>query len=118
MELRVQQEFKLPTCPSSLRICQILSLFTSARLNGKTGLEWRWHASGLFTCVSAYKMLSNGGVLCPLQGRLWSIKTSLKVRVFSWLLFEDSILTQSVLLHRDRSYVRYRGGGNWKQGST
>jgi zinc-binding in reverse transcriptase len=59
---------------------------------------WRWHEQGYFTVKSAYSFLSHSGILTDIS--LWKICVPGKVKIFLWLLKQNSILTQHNLLKR------------------
>lgn len=61
----------------------------------------RWNLTGLgnFSVKSMYNMLKGVEVDCP-YNKLWFIKVPLKVKVFFWLMFRNSILTKDNLLAR------------------
>lgn len=61
---------------------------------------WKWIASGSFTTASTYQVLHNSGINSAFHAKLWKLKVPTKVRTFVWLLLQDSILIQQVLITR------------------
>lgn len=61
--------------------------------------RWILNKSGNFSVYSLYVMLKMAQVKCPLR-KFWYINVPLKIRVFVWLLFKNSIVTKENLLKR------------------
>jgi zinc-binding in reverse transcriptase len=79
---------------------EIFSVSTTV-INGQW--VWRWHEQGYFTVKSAYSFLSHSGVLTDIT--LWKICVPEKVKIFLWLLEQNSILTQQNLLKKGRLHL-------------
>lgn len=62
--------------------------------------KWTWAANGKFSCASAYRALHDRGLRCPHQNALWKLNIPAKVRIFLWLLLQDSVMTLEVLERR------------------
>lgn len=72
----------------------IQNLLSTIRLtNLKDKVSWRWAQSGLFSVRSLYTFLQDGGVKGSGLSQLWSIRTSLKVMIFAWLVLKGKVLT-------------------------
>lgn len=56
---------------------------------------WTLTTSGEFTVRSMYLMIKALQVRCPLR-KLWFIKVPLKIKVFLWLMFKNSVLTKII----------------------
>lgn len=63
-------------------------------------ITWRLTASGLFTITSLYKCLEYGGLKNTYFAIIWKANSSLKIKVFLWLLKQDRLLTKSNLVNR------------------
>lgn len=64
------------------------------------GIKWRWSSSELFSVKSAYQFLGDGGVIVKCFHRLWTIRTPLKVKIFTWLLLKNKVITSENLLKK------------------
>lgn len=62
--------------------------------------KWKWTKNGLFSCASAYRIMHNSGLIARNHERLWKIKVPMNVRIFIWLMLDNKILTQQVLIYR------------------
>ena len=66
---------------------------------------WRWTRDGQYSCASAYRSLHDRGIRCPYAKLLWKMKIPTKVRIFIWLISQNSLLTQEVLIIRGCNVV-------------
>nr|CAD1826988.1 unnamed protein product [Ananas comosus var. bracteatus] len=70
-------------------------------IRDRTVLYWRWSTDGRFTVKSAYSALRDGGTKDARTSRIWSLRLSLKVKVFCWLLLKKRLLTADNLVKRE-----------------
>lgn len=68
-------------------------MLNSYNWSDEDGVLWRWNDSGAFTVKYLYGFLSNGGLVCPFYKLIWRILAPLKVRIHTWLLLNDCLLT-------------------------
>jgi zinc-binding in reverse transcriptase len=61
---------------------------------------WHLDKSSLFTVHSMYKFLNYGGVHTPVIRSVWSLRISLKFKLFLWLALHNRILSRDNLLRR------------------
>ncbi|KAJ4789773.1 RNA-directed DNA polymerase (reverse transcriptase)-related family protein [Rhynchospora pubera] len=62
---------------------------------------WKWNSSGCFTVKSAYKALAFAGKIDFQAALIWRAKLPPSIRIFTFLLFQDRLLTQDALLKRN-----------------
>lgn len=62
--------------------------------------KWKWTNNEIFSCASAYRIMHNSGLIVLNHEKLWKIKVPMKVRIFIWLMIDNKILTQQVLIYR------------------
>lgn len=74
--------------------------FYSVSVRRDNELTWRWNTSGQFTCASAYRATHHRGIISHDYQILWKLWVPMKVRIFVWLMRENKILTQKILLIR------------------
>lgn len=83
-------------------LSNLIHFFNSSVRRGtdQTTLIWRWNSSGQFSCGSAYRAMHHTGICSEYSKVLWKMKTPMKVRIFAWLLLDNKLLTQEVLISR------------------
>jgi zinc-binding in reverse transcriptase len=62
---------------------------------------WTWEVSGSYTIKSIYNFLCFGGLHTPTSHSIWSLKISLKHKLFLWLALHNKILTKDNLRKKD-----------------
>jgi hypothetical protein len=62
--------------------------------------NWSLNSNGLFSINSMYQAFLDTNVV-PNNNYLWKVKILLKIRVFLWLLYRESILTEDNLVKRN-----------------
>jgi zinc-binding in reverse transcriptase len=77
-------------------ICQSLYFTTQA-----DSIYWHLDKSELYTVHSSYNFLNSGVVYHSLPRSVWSLKISLKIKLFLWLYLHNKILTKNNLVKRD-----------------
>lgn len=79
---------------------QLQNLCDNVMLNeDRDRCVWSLAKSGNFTVRSMYLMIKALWIRCPFR-KLWFIKIPLKIKVFLWLIFKNSILTKDNLTKR------------------
>lgn len=62
---------------------------------------WRWKSSTIHSVTSCYKILSFGGIVDDTAKFVWQSCTTLRTKVFRWLLYRNKILTTENLAKRN-----------------
>ncbi|XP_078156635.1 uncharacterized protein LOC144552544 [Carex rostrata] len=83
-------------------ICHLLPFYRVATIPDEFFpiIHWKFTTHGNFTTSSAYAVLHDRGIRCPLSTIIWKLKVSHKVRIFIWLLLRGRLLTQRRLWSR------------------
>lgn len=68
--------------------------------NCRDELRWRWTSAGVYTSKSAYEMIIGGGMIKWSCHRIWKYKIPATVKIFTYHLFLDKILTHEVMIRR------------------
>jgi len=58
---------------------------------GRDELTWCFEKSGQYSTKSLYQFMANGGVSDPLLSSIWKCRVPLKIQIFMWMTFRDSI---------------------------
>ncbi|KAJ3678037.1 hypothetical protein LUZ60_001840 [Juncus effusus] len=61
---------------------------------------WRWENDGRFSIKSAYKIMSNGGLMHKDMQTLWRIKVPPKIKIFVWKAIRNRLPTVDNLQRR------------------
>lgn len=70
-------------------------------------LCWRWGNSGVYTTKSAYKIMSEGGLIQWRLAFIWKCRIPTTVKIFTYLMLKGKILTRDVMLRRVMNYGRH-----------
>jgi hypothetical protein len=62
--------------------------------------RWSLKSDGQFSVSSMYQALLDSDII-PHNSHLWKIRIPLKIKVFLWLLYRESILTKDNLVKRN-----------------
>jgi hypothetical protein len=63
-------------------------------------LVWRWTKEGVFTVKSFYTAMNDTPCIKNEFNKLWEVKAPMRVRIFTWLMLRNRILTQDNLIRR------------------
>ena len=64
-------------------------------------LTWCFEKSGQYSTKSLYRFMANGGVSDPLLSSIWKCRVPLKIQIFMWMTFRDSIHSNVQLKKRN-----------------
>lgn len=90
------------TDPSQSPHTQELSEITL--MDREDRLRWRWTAQGEYTANSVYQVMVTGGKTRWEFKEIWTARVPLKVKLFTYLLLQERILTQDVMVRRGIPY--------------
>ena len=68
---------------------------------GRDELTWCFEKSGQYSTKSLYQFMANGGVSDPLLSSIWKCRVPLKIQIFMWMTFRDSIHSKVQLKKRN-----------------
>lgn len=60
-------------------------------------LAWRWSTNGVYSASSVYRVMITAGLTRDRCNKLWKIHAPAKVKIFTFLLFKNRLLTHEVL---------------------
>jgi zinc-binding in reverse transcriptase len=80
---------------------RLLFILSNLHLSSDSdSIFWHLDKSGLFTVHYMYKFLNSGGVHTLIIRSVWSLRISLKFKLFLWLALHNRILSRDNLLRR------------------